>query len=125
MLTLLQTPHKVVSLGQSVISYKENGHRIEFLAQARNAAMEPLYSGEAAKHVPGNTFKDVLFMNDIHFCAVDMLEVIYQKRIQGANQACSLDWDWGAPIIYDRWVLRTMGGRLVSLSHQVFLTFFI
>ena len=100
-------------MGQSVISYKENGHRIEVLARARNAALEPLYSGEAAKHVPGKTFKDVLFMNDIHFCAVDILEVIYQKRMQGANQACAMDW--GGRVVYDRWVIRTMGGRLVSL----------
>ena len=88
-------------MGQSLISLKENGHRIEFLTQTRNAAMEPLYSGEAVKGVPGKTFKDVLFMNDIHFCAVDMLEVIYQKRIRGANanEACTMDW--GRQVVYD------------------------
>ena len=119
---MLQTPHKIVSQGQSVVSHKEDGHRIKVLARARNAALEPLYSGEAARHFWGGKFKEMLFMNDIYFCATDILEVIYQKRMQGANQACSMDW--GGQVVYDRWVIRTMGGRLVSL-HWVRLIFYI
>ena len=120
---MLQTPHKIVSLGQSAISHKEDGRRIEVLAHARNAALEPLYSGEAAKHIPGGKFMEMLFMNDIYFCAMDILEVIYQKQMQGANQACAMDWGVGQ-VIYDRWVLRTTGGRLASL-HWLRLMFCI
>ena len=115
LLTALGTPHQIVARGKEEKSNKENGRRIYVLAAARNAALEPLYSGEAAKTVPGGLFHEMLFMNDIHFCAVDMMEVLYQKRLQGANQACAMDW--GGKVVYDRWIIRTMTGRCaVALS---------
>jgi len=109
LLTGMNTPHKIVSRGQADIPNKENGARIVVLAAARNAALEPLYSGEAAKLMPGGSFHETMFMNDICHCAVDMLEVLYQKRMQGANQACAVDW--GGQVVYDRWIIRTMAGR--------------
>ncbi|KAF8320409.1 hypothetical protein DL93DRAFT_2074035 [Clavulina sp. PMI_390] len=105
----LGTPHYINSKGNSVKSHKEDGHRINFLAEARNIAMEPLYSGEAARHVPTGRIDEVLFINDIYHCASDILEVILQKRTQGANQACAVDW--GGRVVYDRWIIRSMTGR--------------
>ncbi|KAI0027131.1 cryptococcal mannosyltransferase 1-domain-containing protein [Vararia minispora EC-137] len=109
LLTALQVPHTVVSKGAAERSDKEEGKRILVLAAARNLAMEPLYLGAAAAALGGEP-DEVLFMNDIFFCAADVLEVVYQKRRQGMHQACALDWDPGQ-IAYDRWVLRSMSGR--------------
>jgi alpha-1,3-mannosyltransferase len=114
LLTALGTPHKIVTRGQQEKSDKGDGHRINVLAAARNAALEPLYSGDAEKFVHGGLFHEMLFMNDIHFCAVDILEVLYQKRSQRANQACAMDW--GREVVYDRWIIRTMTGRFVLSS---------
>lgn len=90
-------------------SHKEDGHRINFLSEARNIAMEPLYSGSAAQHMPSGKFDEVLFINDVYHCASDILEVVLQKRIQEANQACAVDW--GGQVVYDRWIIRSMSGR--------------
>lgn len=90
-------------------SHKGDGHRINFLAEARNTAMHPFYSGAAAQRMPGGKFDEVLFINDIYHCASDILEVMLQKRTQGANQACATDW--GGRVVYDRWVTRAMSGR--------------
>jgi len=54
---------------------KSQGHRIDELAKARNAVLEELYTGEAAKKMGIAGFDMVLFMNDIIYCAADMLEV--------------------------------------------------
>jgi alpha-1,3-mannosyltransferase len=45
------------------------------LARVRNAVLEPLYNGKAAKQMGINRFDVVLFMNDIIWCTSDMLEV--------------------------------------------------
>jgi len=112
LLESLGAPHRIITLGMSDIPIKENGHRIAFLAGARNKALEPLYNGAAARMMRGRKFSEVMFMNDVAHCAVDMMEIIYQKRKQGANQACAVDWGgWGGQVVYDRWVLRTMSGR--------------
>ena len=119
MLGALGTPHKVVSGGQNEIPHG-SGNRIELLANVRNKALEPLYSGAAASEMLERTngdssthdvFSELLFLNDITFCAADILEVILQKQLQGANQACSVDYM--EPVIYDRWVLRDIEGRYV------------
>jgi alpha-1,3-mannosyltransferase len=109
LLDTLGTPYDINSKGSSVKSNKENGRRINYLAEARNLAMQPFYSGAAAQHMPGGKFHEVLFMNDVYHCASDILEVMLQKRTQGANQACATDW--GGRVVYDRWIIRTMSGR--------------
>lgn len=114
LLDALGTPHHIVSKGNSVKSFKEEGHRINFLAEARNFALEPLYSGSAAERIPGKKFDEVLFMNDVYYCASDILEVLLQKRTQGANQACATDW--GGRVVYDRWIIRAMSGRCVLIK---------
>ncbi|KAI0035524.1 cryptococcal mannosyltransferase 1-domain-containing protein [Vararia minispora EC-137] len=120
MLTYMGVPHRVITRGRDEYSHKENGHRINVLAAIRNAAMEPLYSGEAARQVQGGMFDDVLWINDVYHCQADILEVLYQKRLQGANQACAVDWaGWGDHVIYDRWVLRTITGKVFYIWEEL------
>jgi alpha-1,3-mannosyltransferase len=93
---------------------KDFDHRIESLVKLRNKALLPLYDRSISDHMPGGKFDEVLVMNDVIWCPVDVLEVLYQKRKTGAHQACSVDWDWNMRVVYDRWVLRAMSGRCVE-----------
>jgi alpha-1,3-mannosyltransferase len=111
LLTVLRTPHRVVYGVKGEASRKRPGHRIKVLSAVRNRVLEPLYSGSAARHVPEERFDELLFMNDVVFCAVDMLELLHAKRAYGANQACALDWM--DAYIYDTWVLRDVRGEYV------------
>lgn len=77
------------------------------LAAARNAALAPFYTGQVAAALGGEP-DEVFFLNDIFFCAADLLEMLLQYRQQGMHQACSTDWENG---VYDRWVLRAISGR--------------
>ncbi|KAF7979232.1 hypothetical protein HWV62_43196 [Athelia sp. TMB] len=88
---------------------KSGGRRIIELARLRNEVMQPLYDGSAARAAGVASFGRVLFMNDIVFCAADMLEILHEHENQGADMTCALDW--GSHIVYDRWVLRTMSGN--------------
>ena len=118
MLTMLGVAHHIIAKGKTEYSHKENGNRINELAKFRNLAMQPLYDGVAARTVPDHKFDEVLWINDVFHCAADVFEVLLQKRMQGANQACAVDWGgWGDHVIYDRWVLRTMTGRCVLYFH--------
>ncbi|VDB99758.1 unnamed protein product [Peniophora sp. CBMAI 1063] len=114
-------PHRIITEGTARASDKEDGHRINFLAAVRNIAMEPLYSGSAAALLPdGGPFDDVLWINDVFHCTADVLEVLYQRRVQSATQACALDWGvWGDQVIYDRWVLRPMSGSVLYDYNEI------
>lgn len=59
---------------------KGGGRRIVELARVRNAVMRPLYDGSAARAVGVERFERVLFMNDVVFCAADILEVRPSSR---------------------------------------------
>lgn len=54
-------------------------------------------------------FDTVLFLNDVFHCHEDVLELLLEKKRNGATQACGLDFG-PRGMIYDRWVLRTMRG---------------
>lgn len=105
----LGVAHHIVSYGDSRHANKEDNRRIAVLAATRNAALSPLFSGQAALALGGEPH-EIFFVNDIFFCAPDLLEVLLQYRQQGMHQACATDWDPGE-IIYDRWILRAMSGR--------------
>ncbi|KAJ2864624.1 hypothetical protein GGH94_002770 [Coemansia aciculifera] len=81
-------------------------HRIEYLAKVRNSAMEPLYSS-------GEKYGRVAFINDVHFCLTDVLELLFQSRAQGAHLTCAEDFiNWnGGPGLYDTWVARDIQGK--------------
>lgn len=105
------TSFTIVSRGKTETMNKDFDHRIESLAILRNKALGPLYDETISKHMPRGKFDEVLIVNDIIWCPVDVLEVIYQKRHTGAHQSCSVDWDWNMRVVYDRWVLRALSGR--------------
>ncbi|GFR42846.1 hypothetical protein Agub_g3804 [Astrephomene gubernaculifera] len=58
-------------------------HRIQFLASVRNAALEPLYGA------PPGTYDNVVFVNDVFFCAADLFRLTHLK----ADIACGLDFE--------------------------------
>lgn len=109
----LGTSYTIVS--NSTKLPKDRGRRINVLAAARNIALAPLYDGSIAQYMPDKQFDTVLFLNDVIFCAADVLEVLHSKAEQGAHEACSVDWDWNGRVVYDRWVLRALSGRSVPL----------
>lgn len=65
--------------------------RIEFLADIRNRAMEPLFSANVPK------FDRIIFFNDVYFCKDDILRLL----LYDADMACSMDFDAG---FRDTWV---------------------
>ncbi|KAK0653580.1 glycosyltransferase [Cercophora samala] len=94
----------------SDINPKE-GDRIQKLAQLRNMALQPLVDDtEAAKFSAKNT--TVVFLNDVAICLEDILELIHQKRILGADMTCAMDWTYVGPdpTFYDVWIARGMNG---------------
>ena len=64
-------------------------HRIEYLAEVRNAAMVPLHE---LRDSEGETFDSVIFMNDILPCVDYVLELIWQSRRQNAGITCAADY---------------------------------
>ncbi|KZV65968.1 glycosyltransferase family 69 protein, partial [Peniophora sp. CONT] len=109
LLSVMGTPHRILTDPNAAVSHSQPGARIATLVGVRNTAMAPLYTGDAAIHVPNGKFDEVLFLNDIFHCASDILELFHQKRTQGANQVCATDW--GDPVVYDRWVMRSITGN--------------
>ncbi|WVQ70541.1 hypothetical protein IAR50_000060 [Cryptococcus sp. DSM 104548] len=90
-------------------------HRIEYLAEVRNAAMLPLHE---LRDKEGIIFDSVVFMNDILPCVDDLLELIWQSRRQNAGITCAADYmyhdDIGAPVFYDNWVARDINGTALE-----------
>lgn len=64
-------------------------HRIEYLAEVRNAALVPLYE---MRDATGEVFDSIIFMNDILPCVDDLLELIWQSRRQNAGITCASDY---------------------------------
>ena len=51
-------------------------HRIEYLAEIRNATFDPLYDLRDSEN---EYFETIIFMNDVLPCVDDLLELIWQK----------------------------------------------
>ncbi|ORY31237.1 cryptococcal mannosyltransferase 1-domain-containing protein [Naematelia encephala] len=98
-------------------------HRIEYLAEVRNAAMVPLHE---LRDNENEVFDTIVFMNDILPCVDDLLELIWQSRRQNAGITCAADYmyhdDIGAPVFYDNWVARDINGTALENApfEQVF-----
>ncbi|KAF8607392.1 CAP59-like protein [Ceratobasidium sp. AG-I] len=90
-------------------------HRIEYLAEVRNAAMVPLHE---LRENEGEVFDSVVFMNDVLPCIDDVLELIWQSRRQNAGLTCAADYMFhdgvGAPVFYDNWVARDINGTALE-----------
>jgi alpha-1,3-mannosyltransferase len=84
--------------------------RIEALADLRNLALQELFA-HPAHYDPDTT---VIFFNDIALCMEDILELLHQRRRQGADQTCAMDWTYVGdnPTFYDVWIARGMTGDL-------------
>ncbi|KAK0701400.1 cryptococcal mannosyltransferase 1-domain-containing protein [Apiosordaria backusii] len=90
----------------------KQGDRIQKLAQLRNMALQPLVDEtEAAKFSTRNT--TVVFLNDVAICFEDILELLHQRRILGADMTCAMDWTYvgSDPTFYDVWIARGMNGE--------------
>jgi alpha-1,3-mannosyltransferase len=82
--------------------------RIEALAELRNLAVKDLV--DHPKSYDADT--TVIFSNDIALCMEDILELIHQRKFQGADQTCTMDWTYvgDSPTFYDVWIARSMTG---------------
>ncbi|KAG6887141.1 hypothetical protein C0992_000451 [Termitomyces sp. T32_za158] len=90
-------------------------HRIEYLAEVRNAAFGPLHELRDAEN---EYFDTIIFMNDVLPCVDDLLELIFQSRVNNAGITCAADYmyhdDIGAPVFYDNWVARDINGTALE-----------
>ncbi|KWU47204.1 hypothetical protein RHOSPDRAFT_14547 [Rhodotorula sp. JG-1b] len=90
-------------------------HRIEYLAEVRNAALAPLWELRDAE---GEVFDSIIFMNDVLPCVDDLLELVWQSRRQNAGITCGSDYifhdEVGQPVFYDNWVARDMNGTALE-----------
>jgi alpha-1,3-mannosyltransferase len=64
-------------------------HRIEYLAEVRNAAFVPLHE---LRNTENEYFDSIIFMNDILPCVDDLLELIWQSRRNNAGITCATDY---------------------------------
>ncbi|KAI8456717.1 family 69 glycosyltransferase [Phakopsora pachyrhizi] len=90
-------------------------HRIEYLAEVRNAALAPL---QELRDSEGELFDTVIFMNDVLPCVDDLLELIWQSRRQNAGITCGADYifheEIAQPVFYDNWVARDINGTALE-----------
>jgi len=90
-------------------------HRIEYLAEVRNSAFVPLHE---LRENDGETFDSIVFMNDILPCVDDLLELIYQSRLNNAGITCAADYMYheeiASPVFYDNWVARDINGTALE-----------
>ncbi len=85
-------------------------HRIEYLAEVRNAAMVPLHE---LRDNENEVFDSIVFMNDILPCVDDLLELIWQSRKQNAGITCAADY-----MYHDDIVSRPMWTELIGRVHR-------
>ncbi|TFY57791.1 hypothetical protein EVJ58_g6816 [Rhodofomes roseus] len=90
-------------------------HRIEYLAEVRNAAFVPLHELRDAEN---EYFDSIIFMNDVLPCVDDLLELIWQSRRNNAGITCAADYmyheELGHPVFYDNWVARDINGTALE-----------
>ncbi|KAL8854725.1 MAG: hypothetical protein Q9221_000507 [Calogaya cf. arnoldii] len=84
--------------------------RIKALSELRNQALQPLIDLQLNAGAASDI--TVVFVNDVAICMEDILELIYQRRHQGADMTCAMDWTYVGPdpTFYDVWIARGMNG---------------
>lgn len=95
----------------SPLSKTEQMNRIEYLAYVRNMALEPLFKSIEVLSANSKFIEDqveydaVLFLNDVYYCANDILELFYQQALNDAHIVAGMDYDApnGLPMFYDTW----------------------
>ncbi|KAJ1931833.1 hypothetical protein GGF37_007257, partial [Kickxella alabastrina] len=110
MLGILAIPHKIVTDSKP---RKTSNHRIEYMAELRNRALDPLYQ-QALR------YNRVVFLNDIFFCLPDIFELLHQSRVHSAHLTCAEDFEiqHGALAFYDTWVSRDILGHAFKSRYQ-------
>ncbi|KAJ2118379.1 hypothetical protein GGF48_004599, partial [Coemansia sp. RSA 921] len=98
----LGIPHSIVTDSRQ---RPQHYHRIEYMADIRNRALEALYNSTA--------YNRVVFLNDVYFCLPDLLELLHQSQFHRTHLTCAEDFDMrhGSLEFYDTWVSRDMLGR--------------
>lgn len=94
-LTAAEVPHTIMS--DPTPTHWTGIDRIEQLAIYRNVVMEPLYATAGrspSQSSSARAFTNVLFINDVFFCAVDALELLHVRKAQNAHATCGLDYRW-------------------------------
>lgn len=79
-------------------------HRIEYLAEVRNAALAPL---QELRDSEGEVFDSIIFMNDVLPCVDDLLELVWQSRRQNAGITCGSDYIFHDEIVRHFFSCRT------------------
>lgn len=74
-------------------------HRIEYLAEVRNAALAPLLE---LRDQDGETFDSIVFMNDVLPCVDDVLELVWQSRRNNAGITCGSDYIFHDEVVSER-----------------------
>ena len=77
-------------------------HRIEYLAEVRNAALAPL---QEMRDSANTVFDSIIFMNDVLPCVDDLLELIWQSRRQNAGITCGSDYIFHDEIVRPSFLL--------------------
>ncbi|KAJ2299816.1 hypothetical protein IWW55_004083 [Coemansia sp. RSA 2706] len=105
----LGIPHKIVADNDQ---RPQMYHRIEYMAELRNRALEPLYAH--------NAYSRVVFLNDIFVCLPDLAELLYQSQFHRTHLTCAEDFDTrhNSLEFYDTWVSRDMLGQAFKSRHQ-------
>ena len=85
-------------------------NRIKSLAELQKLAVQDLVL-HLEHYDPSTT---VIFSNDAVLCMEDLLELIHQRKLHGADQTCAMDWTYvgDEPTFYDVWIARGMTGDL-------------
>ncbi|KAJ2081237.1 hypothetical protein H4R24_002506 [Coemansia sp. RSA 988] len=88
-------------------------HRIEYMADLRNRALEPLYRN-------ATIYSRVVFLNDVFFCLPDLFELVHQSLAYQAHLTCAEDFETRHGILefYDTWVSRDLLGRAFKSRYQ-------
>ncbi|KAL8723416.1 MAG: hypothetical protein Q9225_000247 [Loekoesia sp. 1 TL-2023] len=89
-------------------SKNKTNDRIETLSKFRNLALAPFLRDPSRFDSEETT---IVFINDISLCPNDILELVHQRRIQGADMACPMDYSDDG-LFYDVWVARSMTGDI-------------
>ena len=105
----LSVPHTLSTHAQL---QRASAYRIDHLAAVRNLAIAPLTRMSVASTSP--PFDRVVFLNDVVFCAEDVLRLLWLSAAANASMVCGLDYDdvnRRGPQLYDTWVARGTRGR--------------
>ncbi|GAA5851658.1 hypothetical protein JCM8547_001164 [Rhodosporidiobolus lusitaniae] len=122
-LTALGTPHIITSDPRKT-DWKMV-ERITQLSLYRNVVLEPL---EEVWYNDSTPMQDVVFLNDVFVCPRDVLELVFQRKVQKADAACAMDWRdteglarwWSKGVsFYDNWVSRSLTGHMLRPRFDV------